>query len=273
MLASDYFIQFSQRLSGHPKEEHQAIFKELLHFHKVHSNGYWPNLTLENKIIAEIDKQLIALNTQKPLQYVLGLAPFYNVDIKVSEHTLIPRSETEELVHLILEENKGSALNVLDIGTGSGCIPVILLKNRPQWNALGLDIDAKAIKIAQLNARQLKLSSRLTFKKVDVLKENFDLKDINILVSNPPYIDESEKATMSKTVLNFEPQKALFTLSGDPLIFYKRIAREMELQNFKGKAYFEINPIYDEQMLDIFKSFSPTLSKDMQQKNRFLLIS
>ena len=273
MLASDYFIQFSKRLSGHPKEEHNAIFKELLHFHKIHSNGYWSDIVLEDKVILEIDKQLTLLNTQKPLQYILGLAPFYNIDIKVNEHTLIPRPETEELVHLILEENKEDALNVLDIGTGSGCIPVTLLKNRPQWSALGLDIDEKAIKIAQLNAKQLKISSRLTFKKVDVLKENFELENISILVSKPPYIDESEKAMMSKTVLEFEPEKALFTLTEDPLIFYKRIASAMEFQKYKRKAYFEINPIYAEEIIDIFKSFNPTLSKDMQQKNRFLSIS
>lgn len=185
MLASDYFIQFSQRLSGHPKEEHQAIFKELLHFHKIHSNGNWHELTIEDNLIAKIEEQLIALNTHKPLQYVLGIAPFYNIDIKVSEHTLIPRPETEELVHFILEENKGNALHVLDIGTGSGCIPVTLLKNRQQWTALGVDIDEKALKIALLNAKEHKISPRVAFEKMDVLRENFNLKDVSILVSNP----------------------------------------------------------------------------------------
>ena len=273
MLASHYFIQFSQHLTGHPKEEHQAIFKELLHFHKIHSNGNWHDLTLEDNLIAKIEEQLIALNTHKPLQYVLGIAPFYNIDIKVSEHTLIPRPETEELVHLILEENKGNALHVLDIGTGSGCIPVTLLKNRQQWTALGLDIDETALEIALVNAKQLKISSRVAFEKMDVLKENFNLKDVTILVSNPPYINESEKAMMTKTVLDFEPEKALFTVTGDPLIFYKRIAKEMRTQKYGGKAYFEINPIYAEEMNNIFKSFNPTLLRDMQQKNRFLRIS
>jgi len=150
MLASDYFIQFSKRLSGHPKEEHNAIFKELLHFHKIHSNGYWSDIVLEDKVILEIDKQLTLLNTQKPLQYILGLAPFYNIDIKVNEHTLIPRPETEGLVDWIIKDNQGSEKKYLDIGTGSGCIIISLAKNlKGTFDAI--DISEKSIRISEVS--------------------------------------------------------------------------------------------------------------------------
>ena len=273
MHASDCFSAFSKALSGHPLEEHRAIFKELLHHHGLNANQPWSEIALSSEITESIDKSLLELNTRKPLQYVLGIAPFYNLDLKVNEHTLIPRPETEELVYIILETNKEEGLRILDIGTGSGCIPVSILSQRPTWAGYGIDISNHALSVANLNAEKYNLQDQLEFITFDILNQSYNLSNIDLLVSNPPYIANSEKSDMSDTVLKFEPKEALFTMSDDPLIFYRRIAQEMSSQKFSGKAYFEINPLYADEICNIFSAYSPRVVKDMQQKNRFLIIN
>ena len=180
------------------------------------------------------------LQNGEPIQYILGVTEFYGLDFKVTPSVLIPRPETEELVEWILLNAKQVNPHILDIGTGSGCIAIALAKKMKYATVDAWDVSVEALTVAQQNAIDNSVS--IKFLKVDVLeKQNFD-KKFDIIVSNPPYIKESEKEEMSKNVLDFEPHQALFVSDHDALIFYKRIADiAMQQLNKRGMLYFEIN--------------------------------
>lgn len=213
------------------------------------------------------------LKTLKPIQYVLGEADFYDLKFKVNQHTLIPRPETEELVHAIIQENKGENLNLLDIGTGSGCIPICLSKNLNKAKVASADISAEAISLASKNAELNETNIR--FYNRDILKwEIFEWEQYDIIVSNPPYVTESEKEKMENNVLEHEPHTALFVSDHDPLIFYQRIS-DLALSHLKngGKLYFEINESLGEEMVELLQKKGFTnilLRKDINGKDRML---
>ena len=169
------------------------------------------------KRVVDICKEL---KTGKPIQYILGETIFYDCIIRVNNATLIPRPETEELVDLIIRENRGLPGNIIDIGTGSGCIAIALAANLPGAVITGIDISDEAIRIARENA--LLNNVAVSFVKGDIF--NFDYEIVNkaeIIVSNPPYVRNSEKQFMSKNVLDFEPHNALFVTDSDPLVYYQ----------------------------------------------------
>jgi len=201
-----------------------------------------PDYAMSESELLKFNFAIKDLKTEKPIQYILGKTEFFGYDFKVNEHTLIPRPETEELVQWVIDnENSESLLNVLDIGTGSGCIAISLAKKLSNTKVTGIDISEEAIKIAQFNTKNLKAS--VSFDLIDILNPNkaFNTK-FNIIISNPPYVLETEKALMKKNVLQFEPNQALFVEDNDPLLFYRKIldfAQEHLLSN--GKVYFEIN--------------------------------
>jgi release factor glutamine methyltransferase len=185
-----------------------------------------------------------------PVQYILGEADFYNLKFNVNSSTLIPRPETEELVDLILKQLKpvtqnSQTLNILDIGTGSGCIPVTLKKHLPNAQVTGIDISDHALEVAKSNA--LKNKAEVEFIKTDVLADPFSISPLpfSIIISNPPYVLNSEATQMDARVLEHEPHLALFVKDDDPIIFYKRIIDLCET-NLKsnGYLYFELNPLY-----------------------------
>lgn len=182
------------------------------------------------------------LKKEKPIQYILGKTDFCGFSFQVNEHTLIPRPETEELVRWIYDEQKsGKSMRILDIGTGSGCIAISLAKLLPDTKITAIDISSDALKIAEANNTQLDAS--VSFELIDILNppKNFKSK-FDLIVSNPPYVLESEKELMKKNVLDNEPTQALFVKDNDPLLFYRKIldfAEEQLLLN--GKIYFEIN--------------------------------
>ncbi len=273
MRASDYFKDFSQNLKGHGIDEHHALFREILHSQGFKNTSVLADKTLNSSQIKEFHKIITELNTGKPLQQVLGVSPFYGLDFKVNEHVLIPRPETEELVHLILTENSDNQQMILDLGTGSGCIPISLLFNRTTWKSIAIDKSTEAIEIAQSNTINHRLGDRLELRQEDMLHSFPSLDHIDILVSNPPYIANFEKEKMEDKVLKFEPNMALFTGTDDPLLFYKRIAEEIKNQNFSGKSYFEINPIYREELSVIFDAFQIKFRNDMQKTTRFMLLT
>jgi release factor glutamine methyltransferase len=184
---------------------------------------------------------------KKPIQYILGEAPFYGREFKVNASVLIPRNETEELVHLIIKENKKLNLRILDIGTGSGCIPISLALEIPSSKTFALDISKEALEVAKDNAK--KHEESIIFFQVDILNEDIPVKDLDIIVSNPPYVCESEKSLMHENVLNFEPHLALFVKDNDPLVFYKIIAKKAKSAlKSSGKLYFEINEAFGEKV-------------------------
>lgn len=206
------------------------------------------------------------LKTGEPIQYILGKGPFYGRDFSVSPATLIPRNETEELVHLIIKENQNSDLRILDIGTGTGCIPITLALEMKNPMVFGIDISDDALKIASSNAK--KLSAEVSFISCDILKNIPPIKELDILVSNPPYIPIEEKGMMHRNVLNFEPDLALFVSDEDPLIFYRTIAEtgKMLLKPF-GKIYFEINERFGKDISNLLESYGYNNVKIIQDLN------
>lgn len=229
------------------------------------------NIKIEH--VQQIKTYTQELKTSKPIQYVLGETEFYDLTFKLNEHTLIPRPETEELVHAIINENKQEGLHILDIGTGSGCIPVALAKNLKKALVSSADISAEAIKKAKENALLNQVD--INFFHRDILKwKTFNWENFDIIVSNPPYVTEAEKSKMEKNVLDHEPHTALFVSDHDPLIFYRTIA-ELALQYLKkgGKLYFEINESLGYEMVDLLeqKGFnSICLRTDINGKNRMI---
>ena len=193
------------------------------------------------KQIEIFDKIKQRLEKQEPIQYILGQAHFYGMSFKVTPDVLIPRPETEELVDWILKDvPKEASLNILDIGTGSGCIAVSLAKNLPKARVYAIDVSERALEVAKENAKSNKV--KVTFIKEDILKVESLFQKFDILVSNPPYVREMERQEMKPNVLNNEPSLALFVSDKDPLLFYEKIAiLANEKLNNKGVLYFEIN--------------------------------
>jgi release factor glutamine methyltransferase len=227
--------------------------------------------------LSTIDYIFKELQTGKPIQYILGYAWFYNQSFVVSEAVLIPRPETEELVSLILKENTTNALRVLDIGTGSGCIPISLKKHLAEGSeVVGVDISQDALVIAILNAETL--GCPVEFIEMDILKCDSPFietyQKFDIIVSNPPYITPKEKLLMHCNVLEFEPHIALFVEEDDPLIFYNAIADFAKKNlNRNGKLYFEINQLYGNSIVDMLneKGFKQVhLKKDISNHDRMV---
>ena len=192
------------------------------------------------------------LKTHEPIQYILGKTSFMDLEFKVNSSVLIPRPETEELVRLILKEDLDGT-KILDIGTGSGCIAISLAKNLPNAKVTALDISKDALEVARENAE---------FNNVDIELINADIfeyysdKRYDVIVSNPPYVRESEKSLMKKNVLDFEPHLALFVDDIDPILFYKEIINSLKCNlNVNGFFFFEINTIYYNQLEKLLKNY------------------
>ncbi|MES2373525.1 MAG: peptide chain release factor N(5)-glutamine methyltransferase [Bacteroidota bacterium] len=226
----------------------------------------------------QLDTILQELATHKPIQYVLGEAWFAGMKFLVNEHVLIPRPETEELVDWIVGESKKSKIKnqkLLDIGTGSGCIPVSLKKLLPEFSVSSVDVSKEALEVAQKNAAGL--HADINFLHFDFLDQaNWDqLPVVDIIVSNPPYIKQSEHGSMSKNVLDFEPSIALFVPDEDALLFYRKIALFSKTHLSKGGSIFlEINEALGKEIIELYESngYTIELRKDMQGKDRMARI-
>lgn len=273
---SSVITYFKQELNNFyaQNEVRSMLFIVLHHFFGLTKNDiilYPTKLFSESELLLVI-KTVKALKTQKPLAYILGEWEFYGLNLTINEHVLIPRPETEELVQLIINE-KTSATSILDIGTGSGCIALALKKNLPNARVLAWDISKKALEIAKENA--LKNNLIIDFKCVDVLNVNVDLSEkLDVIVSNPPYIEKKEQIKMDKNVLDFEPHLALFVEDNNPLLFYDKIS-DFALKNLteNGKIYFEINEAFGKKVetLLLEKGFcNVKLIKDINNKDRMV---
>jgi len=199
----------------------------------------------------EIDSFIEKLKLFVPIQYILSETEFYGLMFTVNESVLIPRPETEELVDWIRNENDRSAnMNILDIGTGSGCIAIALKHEFPNSVLDAFDVSETALETARANAKRNKLE--VNFKEVDILKTEDFNREWDIIVSNPPYIPEQEKAEIQPNVLDHEPHLALFVPDADPLLFYRHIAlfAQKHLKS-KGKLYFEIHGDAGQACLDL----------------------
>jgi len=225
------------------------------------------NQVLNKSQLSKIKQIVAELKTHKPIQYILGKTEFYGLKIKVNEHTLIPRPETEQLVDWILKENFVAAL---DIGTGSGCIPIALAKNTDA-KVLAIDVSEDALLIAEENAKNNEVE--IDFIHQDILQTNY-LQKVDLIVSNPPYVLESEKEKIQENVLDYEPELALFVEDKNPLIFYKKIASlAINFLNENGKLFFEINAKFGKETIEMLADIgfvNIELKKDMNDKDRMI---
>lgn len=233
------------------------------------------NTPLNQQQITLYKKYSEELLQNKPVQYVLNEAWFCGMKFILNGNVLIPRPETEELVYLIAKENKNKkTLSILDIGSGSGCIPIGIKSKLPQANVTSIDVSHEAVETARANADNLKMD--VTFFQCDFLDEsswnNFKLYDI--IVSNPPYIPATEKSMLDKNVVDFEPNIALFVPDDDPFIFYREI-KDFANQHLtgEGKIYLETHENYAGEVLNLFSGHFPKsrLVKDMYGKERMVV--
>ena len=247
-------------------------------FENVTNLKRWERRNNRNEIsknyLDKLNEYLKELLKHKPVQYVLNEAWFYKRKFFVDENVLIPRPETEELVEWIIQNVRDNEnLEIIDIGTGSGCIPVSLKKELQNVNVTAIDVSEKALSVARKNAKEL--NTEINFKLIDFLNtgECSALLKYDILVSNPPYIPIAEKQILAKNVADFEPGIALFVDNNDPYIFYKKIAdfAKFHLKE-KGKIYVEVHEEYATHVKDIFENagFTSKIKKDMYGKERMV---
>jgi release factor glutamine methyltransferase len=225
---------------------------------------------------ASFTKMRTQLLASMPVQYVLGEAWFAGMRFLVNEFTLIPRPETEELVQWMVDTVRENAIQpgrLLDIGTGSGCIPITLAKQLPGWEISAIDISAGAIETAKENARIL--DARVAFSSMDILDtaSQLQLPSYSIIVSNPPYVPLEEKNSMAKHVLDYEPHTALFVPDSDPLLFYRAIAA-MALQKLEpgGWLFFEISDAQGLAVVSLLErmQFRVECRKDLMGRDRMI---
>lgn len=248
------------------------VFEHFLNFKREDLQRREEELINQSELLLIYDAAK-ELATAKPLQYVLGEAYFYKYNFLVNEHVLIPRPETEELVEMIYKENKEFSGRILDMGTGSGCIPISLKCLLPTANVEACDISDEALSLAKKNAD--KNNANVSFFKADILNLSSSVLHYDIIVSNPPYIKLAESDQIHDNVKKYEPHLALFVDGEDAIIFYKKIIDLCESSlNSRGKLYFELNPLTSNDVktyAEIKNLFTEIdLKKDLSGNIRFL---
>lgn len=283
MQLSEIKLIYHKELSElYPKEEIDSFFFRSIEFYLKLERFILvmqPNYTLSKSEERPLFETLTRLVKEEPLQYIFKEATFMDLSFEVNEHTLIPRPETEELVQWIIDDCSmkfNQDVKVLDIGTGSGCIAIALAANLKKLNVHAIDISQKALSIAIKNSDRNKVN--ISFEKADILDRNLSMNmQFDIIVSNPPYVRESEKDDMLNNVKNYEPNTALFVPDNDSLLFYKAIAyfSKKHLKN-GGNLYLEINQYLGKETQLIFEQENfenISLKKDIFGNNRMLKCS
>ena len=316
MQLKNYKVLFTKKLfSIYPKTEIDSFFfllvEEYLGFQRI-DTVLKPDFEISTNTLQLLNNALKRLQNEEPIQYILGKTEFYGFPFLVDKNTLIPRPETEELVEWIIKEvskfqsSKVSKLSILDIGTGTGCIPISLAKHLPNTNISAIDVSKEALKIAKQNATLnnvevnfikldiLKVTSLNVIAKEEPLKQSVNKNEIpslrknsvqalktarndikfDIIVSNPPYIRELEKAVIKNNVLKNEPHIALFVEDENPLIFYNKIA-DLAKQHLtkNGLLFFEINQYLGKETVEMLeeKGFSSIeMRKDLFGNDRMI---
>lgn len=278
-ILSDLKKQYlSELIQYYDIREGESILTILIeHYFKVSRNDLIlnPDTRISESEILTLHMAVKELKKQVPVQYIIGEVEFGGLIFKVNPSVLIPRQETEELVNLITKEESASGLNILDIGTGSGCISITLAHLLTDPIITATDNSDSALKVATENAS--KVGVKVAFIKHDILDDNavHSLRDkFDVIVSNPPYVTQSDKALMNPNVLDFEPHSALFVPEGNPLIYYNAIfnyAEECLLEG--GRVYFEINESLANEMKTLAEYYgykSITIHKDIHERDRML---
>ena len=284
MKLKEFKLLFSESLlETYPKTEVDSFFfilmEEKLELQRI-DTVLNPDFLIDAATVVALKIILERLQKEEPIQYILGKTEFYGLPFLVDKNTLIPRPETEELVEWILSEiqeiqgeNQKTPLAILDIGTGTGCIPITLAKNTVNTVITAIDISAAALCIAKKNA--LLNSVSVNFITQDILKTTQLPQKYDVIVSNPPYVRELEKVEISANVLANEPHLALFVPDKNPLLFYNKIADLAKQQlNESGILFFEINQYLGKETVKMLeeKGFQNIqLKKDLFGNDRMLL--
>lgn len=249
----------SQIETAYGRAEAEELIYRLIDAHLERTRlEYWDitgaAVDLESPEIKKLFEQAIKRLLQfEPVQYIVGHTYFLEYKLEVSPAVLIPRQETEELVSMIIAKEKDKQqLRILDIGTGSGCIPIALSLELECQEIIGLDISEAALEIAQNNSSLN--SAKVDFHQLDILNENIPYQELDIIVSNPPYVLESDKKQMHKNVLNYEPGLALFVPDDAPLKFYEAIAnKSLKALVNGGRLYFEIHEKFGQEVKSLME--------------------
>lgn len=281
MLLKSYKTIFLKELSSlYDEKEIESFFflvLENIHHKKRIDLALNPDMEMTDEQELLWENVLVGLRKQKPIQYILGETEFYGLPFLVNNNVLIPRPETEELVDLI-SKKEGKAKSeegkiiILDIGTGSGCIAISLAKNIPNAEVFAIDVSEKAIEIARKNAELNNVE--VTFLLKDILEtEDLELQ-FDIIVSNPPYVRNLEKAEINPNVLEHEPHLALFVDDDDALLFYRKITQLAKKSlSPNGQLYFEINQYLGKSTVELIESFgfkNIKLIKDIYGNDRMI---
>lgn len=283
MLLKEYRDYFKKELIAlYDEKEIESFFYLVLEsFHQKRRIDLALNqeLELDSMQLLRWESVLVELKTQKPIQYILGETEFYGLKFLVNKNTLIPRPETEELVRLIISDTKTIkktvSIRILDVGTGTGCIAISLAKNIMDSAVFGIDISTKALETASQNAKINEVQVVFIEKNIlstEDLEEQFD-----VIVSNPPYVRNLEKAEISANVLDYEPHLALFVDDTDALLFYRKIA-QLAMINLSqnGKLYFEINQYLGKETVALLEKTglkNIALLQDIYGNNRMISCS
>ena len=268
---ADWLASLSAQLNRYSQVEAENLVFWLLEHHLGLKRS-----DLHEAIPAEFPDALLEdfqrLLTGEPIQYILGEAPFYGRNFLVTRDTLIPRNETEELVHKIIKENPMPGLRVLDLGTGTGCIPITLALELQAPEVYALDVSVRALDVAQKNAAQL--GAKVEFFEGDLLGTVPNLALFDVIVSNPPYVPLRDQEEMHANVLNFEPHLALFVPDEDPLLFYRAIGFwGQQLLKTGGKLYLEIYENLADELVQLLLSQGYShvqVHQDLNGKNRMI---
>lgn len=283
MLLKEFKKNFHEQLDAlFGKEEVESFFFILTEY--LHNLKRVDVILNTNFEISDADYQkweviILELKTEKPIQYITGEAWFYGLRFEVNENTLIPRPETEELVEWIIESQQDykskKQLEVLDIGTGTGCIPISLKKNIPNANVSAIDVSEKAIEVAKRNANSNEAAISFILKNI-LETENLE-QQYDVIVSNPPYVRNLEKEEISKNVLAYEPHLALFVEDNDALLFYRKIAQlAKESLTKNGQLFFEINQYLGKETVLLLEQLgfqNIELKKDFKGNDRMIKCS
>ena len=282
MILKEFKLFFNEALSAiYPKTEIDSFFfilmEEKLKLQRI-DTVLKPDFLITEKNLIDLKNIVKRLQKEEPIQYIIGNTEFYGLPFLVDKNTLIPRTETEELVAWVLDEikvlanNKITEPSILDIGTGTGCIPISLAKNLTSLNISAIDISPEALLIAKQNAILNKVT--IEFIELDILNTESLPQEYDVIISNPPYVRELEKEEIKNNVLENEPHLALFVEDENPLIFYNKIADLAKQQLSKnGMLFFEINQYLGKETVNMlvkkgFKNIQ--LKKDLFGNDRMI---
>lgn len=262
------------RISDNPSEIESIVYILLEHLGGLTKEEILRGSTIDiNHDL--ISNALARINSNEPVQYITEEAFFFRKKFKVNTAVLIPRPETEILVHELTQSYKNPVSRILDIGTGSGCIAITLALQYPQAEVIAVDISERALAVATQN-QLLHQAENVHFHKLDILNQDISFSNIDLLISNPPYIPWLQSKTLQKNITSFEPEEALFVPDDDPLLFYRAIANMKEKISPSGQVWVEIHEDFGEDVAQLFyvNGFTKVnIIKDLDNKDRIVSAS